>query len=190
MSFLLPNQQRQSTEGQLYNTAISTTHPDGRDSNNKSNDVWEHVIRVADECQRVSHVTKDEFDEEKWECEWQHRHQATCLCLVPHHVDVSRTRKHSSTTDNPQTWKEQLISACYQSLLDWPEKISDSYCYWQTRSIGSLKEYIQCDTKRWIILWRLHFSNKRVLLSVLDFQGEAIQLLMFLLWCNRVHTKP
>ena len=34
---------------------------------------------------------------------------------------------------------------------------------------------------RWIILWRLHFSNKRVLLSVLDFHCEAKQLLMFLL---------
>jgi len=42
---------------------------------------------------------------------------------------------------------------------------------------------------RWIILWRLHFSNKRVLLSVLDFHREAIQLWMFLLCWNRVHTR-
>jgi len=31
---------------------------------------------------------------------------------------------------------------------------------------------------------KIHFSNKRVLLSVLDFHREAIQLLMFLLRCK------
>ena len=35
-----------------------------------------------------------------------------------------------------------------------------------------------------------HFSNKRVLLSVLDFHCELIQLWMFLLCCNRVLTRP
>ena len=33
-------------------------------------------------------------------------------------------------------------------------------------------------------------SARRVLLSMLDFHREAIQLLMFLLCCNLVHTRP
>ena len=51
--------------------------------------------------------------------------------------------------------------------------------------------FLQCVLYlRWIILWRFHFSNMRVLLSVLDFHCEATQLWMFLLCCNRVLTKP
>ena len=41
------------------------THPNGRDTDNKGNDIGQHVIRVADERQRVRYVTKDKFDEEK-----------------------------------------------------------------------------------------------------------------------------
>ena len=74
------------------------THPDGGDADNQRDNVGQHVIRVADQCQRVRYVTKDKFDQEKRKRQRQHAQQPTSLRLVPRHCDNSRQTQTNIST--------------------------------------------------------------------------------------------
>jgi len=60
-----PTVKRISRNTCLFPATERQTYPDGSETDQESDDIGQHVVGIADKCQRVGRVANDDFNEEE-----------------------------------------------------------------------------------------------------------------------------